>query len=380
MDLICHLDFRIWIFLMVLSIVIFIITLLVLVLIHEFGHFLIAKKFGIKVEEFGFGIPPRIWGKKIGETLYSINWLPFGGFVKLLGEDEVDMVTVDKKEKNRDFRTKSVTQRIMVVAAGVTMNLLLAWILFYTVIIGQNFKIIYPVLDPAVYIARVEKDFPAQKAGIKPGEKLISVDNQKTPDIDTARKMIKSKDSQPVTLTLGDSDGNNPRQVVVIPKKAGSDVLIGVVFSPIPFRQYQTSAQKLFSGITYSWDLTKLTFVGLGRLGQELITGNFGQAAKSVSGPVGLAVVTNDILSSGGISVVLLPYLWFVGLISLTLAIFNVLPIPALDGGRLLFLVIEAVSGKKVKDSTERLVHQVGFALLLALAVLITYSDIRKLF
>lgn len=367
---------------MLLSILIFIITLLVLVLIHEFGHFLVAKRFGIKVLEFGFGIPPRLWGKKIGETIYSLNWLPLGGFVRLLGEDEVDMVTTGIKGlHSKDFRAKSVWQRIAVVVAGVSMNLVLAWVLFYTVIVGQNFRIIYPVLEPAVYIGGVEANFPAQQAGVKPGEKLISVDNQKVSDIDTARKLIKSKNGMPVTLTLGDSDGNNLRQVSVTPKRVDNkDVLIGVIFSPIPFKQYPGVSEKIFSGINYSWDLTRITFVGLGKLVSQLVYGDFGQVSKSVSGPVGLAIITNEILSSGGIVMVILPYLWFVGVISLTLAIFNVLPIPALDGGRLLFLVIEAATKKKIKENTEKMVHQIGFIILLALALLVTYSDIRKLF
>lgn len=363
---------------MFFSIIIFIITLLVLVLIHEFGHFLVAKKFGIKVEEFGFGIPPRIWGKKIGETLYSINWLPFGGFVRLLGEDEVDTVTVDKKGRSRDFRAKPVSQRILVVIAGVLMNLVLAWTLFYVVIISQNFKIIYPTPSQGVYIFKTEKGFPAERAGVKEGDKLVAIENQEISDIDQARQIIKSKDEAPITLTLSDSEGKNPRQVNVTAKKVESgETLIGVVFSPIPFRTFSTFGEKLFSGITYSWDLTRLTFVGLGQLVQELFKGDLGQASKSVSGPVGLAVATNDILSSGWAAI--LPYLWFVGIISLTLSIFNVLPIPALDGGRLLFLVIEAVTRKKVKEDVERIVHQVGFIILIGLAILITYSDIRKL-
>ncbi len=233
-------------------------------------------------------------------------------------------------------------------------------------------------MEPGVFIARVENNFPAQKAGVQMGEKVVAVDDNKAVDIDTARNLIKSKDEQPLTLTLSDSDGNNLRKVNVTPKKQeNGDVLIGVVFSPIPFREYTTFKEKLFSGITYSWDLTRLTFVGFGGLINQLVAGNFGQASKSVSGPVGLAAVTNEILSAGWAAV--LPYLWFVGVISLTLAIFNVFPIPALDGGRLLFLVIEAVTGKKVKEDIEKSVHQIGFLILIALAVLITYSDIRKL-
>lgn len=365
---------------MFFSILIFVITLttlLVLVLIHEFGHFLVAKRFGIKVLEFGFGIPPRAIGKKIGETIYSLNWLPLGGFVRLLGEDEDEGLMGKKGVSSRDFRAKSVWQRILVVVAGVSMNLILAWALFYTVIISQNYKIIYPVLEPAVYIFNVEKDYPAFSAGIKEGEKLVSVNDQKVGDIDNAKKLIKAKGETPITLTLADSEGKNPRQINITPKKVDSDVLIGVIFSPIPFREYSTPTQRLFSGITYSWDLTKVTFAGLGQVFRQLISGDFGNVSKSVSGPVGLAAVTGDILSAGWAAV--LPFLWFVGVISLTLAIFNVLPVPALDGGRLLFLVIEAISKRKVRSEIENKVHQIGFIVLIALALLITFSDIRKL-
>ncbi|MBI2597165.1 site-2 protease family protein [Candidatus Daviesbacteria bacterium] len=357
---------------MIVSILIFIFTLLVLVLIHEFGHFLMAKKFGVKVEEFGFGIPPRIFGKRFGETLYSINALPVGGFVKLLGEDEVG-----KSRSDRDFRAKHVGQRIIIVVAGVVMNLILAWIIFYTVIISQNFKVIYPTLEGGVYIGYLEKNFPAEQAGIRVGERILKVDEKEVKTLEDPRKFIKEKKDQSVNLTLSDLDGKNVRTITVTPKRIEKDFLIGVGFSPIALKQYQSTPQKIFSGITYSFDLTKLTFVGFNKTIHDLISGNFGSVSQSVSGPVGLANISNDILSGGREA---LPfYFWFVGVISLTLSIFNALPIPALDGGRLLFLVIEAVTRKKVKEDVEKIVHQIGFAILLTLALLITYSDISKL-
>ncbi len=258
------------------------------------------------------------------------------------------------------------------------MNLILAWILFYIVIVGQNFRIIYPVAETGVYIAEVEGNFPAQKAGLRIGEKLTLIDNQLVSSIDSARNLVKSKNGLPITLTLADIDGNHLRQISITPKKlSNGDILIGVVFSPVPFRLYTSTSEKLFSGITYSFDLTRLTFAGFGRLGRDLFYGNFGQVSKSVSGPVGMAAITNNILSAGAAAV--LPYTWFVGIISLTLAIFNVMPIPALDGGRLLFLLIEAVTRKKVKEDIEKLIHQIGFVALIALALLVTFSDIRKL-
>lgn len=356
---------------MIISILIFIFTLLVLVLIHELGHFLMAKKFGIKVEEFGFGIPPKLFGKKIGETIYSLNALPLGGFVRLLGEDEVGGT-----QNSRDFRAKPVGQRIIVVTAGVVMNLILAWVIFYTVIIYQNFKIIYPTLQPAVYIGHLEKNFPAEQSGINIGDKILKIDNKDVKKIEDARNFIKEKNGQPVTLSLSDLDGKQ-RQLTVVPKNVDKEFLIGVGFSPIAIKQYKTPSEKLFSGITYSYDLTKLTFVGLGRTIHDLIVGNIKSVSQSVSGPVGLATISNDILSEGRAA---LPfYLWFVGVISLTLSIFNTLPIPALDGGRLLFLTVEAVSKRKVREDIEKIVHQIGFAILLTLALLVTYSDISKL-
>lgn len=359
---------------MILSVIIFILTLLVLVVIHELGHFLVAKKFGIKVEEFGFGIPPRIWGKKIGETLFSLNALPLGGFVRLLGEDSTDKSIL---KDPRSFAAQKPWKRILVVVAGVVMNLVLAWIIFYSVIIYQNFRIIYPTAEPGAFVGYLQDNFPAKEAGIKPGDKVSRVDGKEVKSIDEARNLIKAKNGQSVTLTISDIDGDNNKEIAVTPKKTETgDYLIGVGFSPLAIKQYETTTEKLFSGITYSWDLTRATFAGLGKLGQDIGSGNVKKASESVSGPVGLAVMSNDILSEGPKAAPF--YLWFVGVISLTLSIFNVLPIPALDGGRLLFLVIEAITGKKVREDVEAMIHQVGFIILLGLAFLITYSDISK--
>lgn len=359
---------------MILSILIFILTLLILVIIHELGHFIMAKRFKIKVEEFGFGIPPRIWGKKIGETIFSLNALPLGGFVRLLGEDSTDKNVL---KNPRSFAAQEPWKRILVVVAGVVMNLVLAWVIFYSVIIFQNFRIIYPTAESAAFVGRLEKEYPAEKSEIKVGDKVIKVDGKEVKNFEMARNFIKEKKDQPVELTVADIEGRNPKTVILTPKKTESgDYLVGIGFSPLAIKQYETTGEKVFSGITYSWDLTRATVAGLGKLGQDLVTGNIKKASESVSGPVGLAVISNDILSEGAKA---LPfYFWFVGVISLTLSIFNVLPIPALDGGRLLFLVIEAVTRKKVKAEVETLIHQIGFALLIALAFLITYSDISK--
>ena len=250
--------------------------------------------------------------------------------------------------------------------------------IFYSVIAYQNFKIIYPTLEGGVYIGFLEKNYPAEQAGVKVGDKILKVDGKQVKEFEDARKFIREKKDKPVTLTLSDLDGQNLHQITITPKKVEKEeFLIGVGFSPIGIKQYQTFPQRLFSGITYSYDLIKITFSGLQKTIHDLFFGNFKAVSQSVSGPVGLAGISNDILSGG--SAALPFYLWFVGVISLTLSIFNVLPIPALDGGRLLFLIIEAVTRKKVKEDIERRVHQIGFAILLLLALLVTYSDISKL-
>lgn len=365
---------------MLFSILIFVITLLILVVIHEFGHFLMAKRFGITVEEFGFGIPPRLWGKKIGGTIFSLNALPLGGFVRLLGEDDLPAGRQGSDKKvmgnKRSFAQKTPWQRILVVIAGVSMNLILAWILFYVVIIGQNFKIISPTIEGGIYIAKTEEGFPAEMAGIKVGDKLLSVDGNKALDFEHARTLIKDKGESIVVLKLQDKDGKE-KTVEVTPKRVDNDTLIGVVFAPFLIKEYKDPFEKIFSGVTYSWDLTRLTFIGLGRTITDTFYGQFGKVSQQVSGPVGIASMSTNILSGGWQASLI--YIWFVAVLSLTLSIFNVLPIPALDGGRLFFLIIEAIFKKKVRAEIERVIHNIGFAILLALALLVTYSDISKI-
>lgn len=361
---------------MIFTILIFVITILVLVVFHELGHFLVAKKFNIKVLEFGFGLPPKLWGKKIGETLVSLNLLPFGGFVRLLGEDEDDKKYLNDE---RSFVAQNVWKKIAVVIAGVFMNLLLAWIIFYVVLISQDFKIIYPAIEPIVSVGQVEEGFPAKESGILMGDRVISANGQVVNDPQTLVTIIKSnQENRPIELVVSDIDGGSIRTVTLVPRADSSgEKRIGIAFSPIPIKEYKGTFEKLFSGITYSYDATKYTLLGLGKLLTDVKDQNFQKASDQVAGPVGLVVITNNIVSLG--SEAILFYLWFVGIMSLTLAIFNVLPIPALDGGRLFFLLIEAITGKKTNPTFERIVHNVGMIVLMLLMLLITFSDVRKL-
>jgi regulator of sigma E protease len=368
----------------------FIATILILVIIHELGHYLAAKKFNIKVLEFGFGIPPRAWGKKIGETIWSINWLPFGGFVRLLGEDETDKDVLDNK---RSFAAQPVWKRISVVVAGVVMNLVLAWVLFYIVLGAQGFKTKLPLLsdykfvgvnqyvESTIIVGNIAPDSPAQKAGLQDGDKAVSLNGVKVTDSNKFVEDIKANAGKEVTLTVSDLQDQNKRDVTLVPREnppAGQGAL-GVSLAGMDTLNvsFDSPMQKLFAGPIYSYNLIGYSGKILGdTIGFSIKERNIEPVSQAVAGPVGITAVVKQILD---VKNPLIPYLDFIAALSLNLAVVNVLPFPGLDGGRLLFLVIEAVTRKKTHAAVEKYVHTFGLLFLLSLIVLITISDIRKL-
>ena len=377
---------------MFIAIIIFIITLLVLVVIHELGHFLVAKQFNIKVLEFGFGIPPRAWGKKFGETLVSVNWLPFGGFVRLLGEDEVDKSVLDDK---RSFASQSVGKRISVVVAGVVMNLFLAWLLFYLVLGLSNFKADLPLLynhefvgantqiQNSILIQRVQDNSPAKLAGLAPGMVIKAVNGQTFSSATDLTSQIKNLAGTSMELTVVDSSTQVESKIKIIPRVSPpeGEGALGVALAEFQVAKlsYDAPLQKIFSGPIHAYNLTVYSGGILGKLiGQSFIDKSFTPVSQTVSGPVGITSVVNSILTES--KEPLIPYLNFVALLSLNLAVMNVLPFPALDGGRLLFLLIEAITRKRVKAEVEKWVHTIGMAILLTLMLLVTFSDIKKFF
>lgn len=376
---------------MVLTIVVFLLTLLVLVLSHELGHFLAAKKFNIKVLEFGFGIPPKIWGKKIGETIFSLNALPIGGFVRLLGEDELDKQVLDDK---RSFAKKPVWQRSAVVGAGVIMNFFLAFFIFSGVLLAQGYQEEIPLLTdhynfwgvqqenkPMIIIGRIEENSPAQKASIQIGDQVTAFNSQPLTDGKQLVELTKKYSGQVIKLTLLDQN-NSLREVSLTPRSSppkGQGAL-GVELSTLTVANltYPAFTQKLAAGFIHSYNVIAYSFNILGQIFQAAWqTKTIEPVSDTLSGPVGITNITKTILQTHS---PLLPYLNFLGMLSLNLAFINILPFPALDGGRLFFLLIEGVLRKKVKAEIEKWVHTIGMAFLLALIILITYSDIRKIF
>ncbi len=366
-----------------MAILIFIIILSILVMIHEFGHFIMAKRAGIGVEEFGFGLPPRLWGKKIGETIYSINWLPFGGFVRLVGEDPTDK----KRNQKNSFYVKSIGQRSLVVIAGVFMNLLLAVLIFYAIIFALGFKVSLPLLvehkfsfvkeTRQVLVADVGANSPAKIAGIEPGDSIVKIGEEEIDSLDELQGIVRSSLDQELTITLENPVNNKQRIVRAVPiyNNEIKAPALGIGLGELAVLNYDSLGQKLFSGFIHSYN----TIVYSGSVFGELISysireKNFAAVSEGVSGPVGIASITSQAVALGPISV-----LQLMGLLSLNLAVLNILPIPALDGGRFAFIIYEAITRRKVHASFEKWVHTIGFALLIGLILLITFNDIVKL-
>ena len=365
------------------TVILFILILSFLVMIHEFGHFIAAKRAKIGVEEFGFGLPPRIWGKKFKGTLYSINWLPFGGFVRLVGEDPTDK----KRFAKNSFQVKSIKERTIVVLAGVTMNLLVAVAIFYAIIFVLGFKVSMPLIidhnfkfveqSKQVLVVDVASGGIASKAGIKPGDAIIKANGQNIGSIEQLQGFVKNSQGERVDLTIENPVNNSTHETFVVPQYNDTikRAAIGVSLGDLAVLDYKTPVQKLFAGFIHSYNTVDYSIAVFGKLiSYSIANHDLAPVSEGVSGPIGIAKITSQAVALGPISVFQL-----IALLSLNLAVMNVLPIPALDGGRFFFIVIEAITRRKPKPVIEKWVHSVGFAVLIGLIVLITYNDILKL-
>lgn len=367
---------------MVITILVFLLVLTVLVLIHEFGHFFVAKKFKIKVEEFGFGLPPRIWGKKIGETVYSLNWLPIGGFVKLYGEDDAGAGRITQKirrvvDKSRAFYARPPWQKAMVVIAGVFMNFLLAVVVF-----SFLFALVgIAVPGDRVVVNNVVKGSPAYSSGIKVGDRITYINSIKITSTQQLIDETKKNQGREITLRITSprSDSGQAGQVektvkitprINYPKGEGPmGVGISQNVKVKKYSWYQAPVAGVREAFSQSILLVK---AGGNLLGQIISSGRVPEY--SVAGPIGIAQLTGRYIEFGPTVV-----LSFVSLLSLNLAILNILPIPALDGGRLFFILIEMFTRRRVHPKFESYAHTIGMALLLALIALITFHDLTRL-
>jgi len=366
-----------------ISILVFIAVILVLVLVHEAGHFFTAKHFGIRVDEFGFGFPPKIYGKKFGETEYSINALPIGGFVKIFGENPNEENT-HGPDSARSFVNKPKWQQAIVLFAGIFSNFLLAWILLsFGFMSGLPTSVGsepngYKLKDVRLVIVTVSEKSPAEISGLKSGDKVISINSgtDSVVDInpDTLKAFVVAHPDKEIDIGYTRGKDKNIYIAKVTPKaeKVGDKPIIGVAMDQIGTAKLPIY-QAFWEGLKLDWYVTEGTVVGLYTLISQGIQGK--GSMEDVAGPVGMVKITGDAYKFG------LAYLLsFAALISVNLAIINLLPFPALDGGRLLFVLIEKIKGSRINPKFANNANTIGFVILMILMLLITYHDVIKLF
>ena len=333
----------------------FLAVLALVVIVHELGHFATAKAMGIQVNEFAFGFPPRLFGFQKGETVYSVNLLPLGGFVKLEGENDPSMP--------RSLASKGVGTRFLVLVAGPFMNAVLAIVLLTGLFMFT--------LDE-LRINAVSVDSPASDAGILEGDVILEVDGKKVKDFDTLAQLVNAGKGREIEWLIRRSGLETPVRLVprVDPPEGegatGITVELGASHKATPVRP---PWEALWMGL-------KRTGLVLEAMKDEL--GNWVSEGKTpdVAGPIGIAQVTGEVARDAGL-VSLVP---LAALFSISLAVFNILPIPALDGGRIAFVVLEWVRrGKRVPPEKEGLVHLVGFVVLIALIITISYNDVVRI-
>lgn len=365
-----------------MSIFIFIVILIILVLVHEFGHFFSAKKFGIRVDEFGFGFPPKLFSFKKGETEYTFNLVPLGGFVKIFGENP-DEENISGPDSARSFVNKPAWQQAIVLFAGVFMNFMLAWFLFSISFMSGSLTSLgsepkgFTLDNVNTTIISVLKNSPADRVGLKSGDKIFSIaNNEISPNsnsIQTIQYLISQSKDKEVDVSFFRGQDKSIHTVKVIPVlNSNNKPSIGIALDQIgtlklPF------FKAIEAGFSQSVFAVKEITHGLYSLIRDAFKGH--PSLQSVTGPVGMVGVVGDAYKFG------FTYLLsFAAMISINLAVVNLLPFPALDGGRLFFLIIEKIKGSRIKSSIQNITNITGFILLILLMLFVTYHDILKIF
>jgi len=345
-----------------MAIIPFLILFSLLVFVHEGGHFLLSKLFGVKVTEFGFGYPPRIWGKRIKGTLYSINLIPFGGFARIKGTEGEYSGVGDADS----FAVQPMWKRVAITAGGVLGNFVLAWVLFVTLFVVGN-----PTPAGKVYVDEVKLNSPAELVGIVAGDHILSFEGEK---VETADELVTlaEKNAGKLTVMEVEHEGKT-RLAAAVPRAnppSGEGPLGFVVSTAVlyqktavwraPFTAFAEAAKTVGEMVRFAFKL-----VG------DLVQGK----AVLLGGPVAIFALTETYAAYG-----LKIFLQFIALLSVNLVVVNLFPIPALDGGRLLFVAVEIIRGKKTSVETEQFANSLGFAFLIILMILLTIHDIQTFF
>jgi regulator of sigma E protease len=357
---------------MFITIIVFILILGLLVFVHEFGHFYAAKKAGMDVEEFGIGFPPKMYSKKYKGTEYSLNLIPLGGFVKIKGEDE----EIEGDEDS--FSNKPIWRRLSVIVAGVTMNALTGWFLLSALFLFGAPVEITPDIDEKyikeknIVIAEVIQDSPAAIAGLLAGDKILKVENNFLDNIESFQlAMEASKDEETeITYKRGETESVVSITPKIIENIQPDRAIIGIAPTEIGIVKFPIH-KAIVAGAQSGYNYSKRILEVLGNIFKDVW--NRQPVAQSVGGPVAVAVITGDMLDMGFSHLII-----FIAVLSLNFAVINIMPFPALDGGRLIFLIAEKIRGKPSRQVIEAWFHRVGFLLLMLLMIVVTYRDIAR--
>ncbi len=349
------------------SILALIVVLGILIFFHELGHFLVARFFGVGVEKFSLGFGPRLVGRRVGRTDYRISAIPLGGYVKMVGE-EPD-AEIDPADLPFSFTHKPVAQRMAIVAAGPAFNVLLAVLIFYVVFLAAGVSHVLPI------VGEISENSPAETAGLKSGDTIAAIDGEPIATWEQMAERISASQGKALTVDYRREDGGG--QVQIIPEARRTENIFGE-----PVERYVigvTAAGRIethrigpldaaVAAVSQTWSITELTVLSVAKI----IAGTL--SAKTLGGPIMIAEMAGQQAREGVVNL-----MFFTALISINLAILNILPIPVLDGGHLLFFAIEAVRGKPVNVRLREVAQQAGMFLLMLLMILVFYNDIMRI-
>ncbi len=352
------------------SLVSFVIVLGVLIFVHEFGHFIVAKLFGVRVLKFSLGFGNKVVGRKWGETEYLISAFPLGGYVKMFGEQQGEEIAPE--ERQRSFSHKPVWQRFCIVLAGPLFNLFFALVLFFVMFVVAGL----PEPVDTTVIGNVAPGSVAERAGIKPGDRILSIDGEKTTSWERVSELVRESKGREITLVLV----RGGRQVTIratpamekvrniFGEEVGERYMLGIIRSDRVRYEKAPVGESVRAALVQTWNLIYLTVMGIIKILQRVVP------ASELGGPIRIAEIAGQQLEAGWMNL-----LYFMGLLSINLGILNLLPVPVLDGGHLVFLTIEGVRGRPLSDRAMEMAQRVGIALLGTLMLFVFYNDIFRI-